>query len=202
MANPLDLVPEDVGCVCQRVYGGAVRRGVPQIDVGYALQVGAKLHRRGGHVYSFDPVPLPHHLAAQQPAALPVSHELDHRVLCAGDVAAVIAAGADGGNYVVPILPGLPLGEPCGAAVIVQHLEDRCAVDSRELCRYPVDVVRDDPAMLVGRATEGRVNLLPRQCVSALDAVAAGVDVRVAGLHVLVGCDGPRRPYLQAGLGR
>ena len=98
-----------------------------------------------------------------------------------------------GENDVVRIKPRrfrCDFGEPGGGDGEVEELEDGRSLAARKGAGYAADVVRRDSALFVGGARERDQGVLSGDVVLHLHGVAYGVNIAIAGSHMLVHLDG------------
>ena len=194
------LVPDDVRRVVQDVHGAVERRRIGEVEVGYVIDARAK--RDGGDEDVGAPCNLAFagHLTAEHPSADRVDDQLHRDHLRARVVARAVETGDERCQRPVADRPRVAFAESDASHVQFEDLHDggaqdprECVVASRGICPY-------DPTVLVRGRTHGREDLRTGDPVHVLDAVPAGIDARVARLHVLVHRDAARRPDEEAGV--
>lgn len=195
----------DVADGVDHVHGRSERRSVADFEVGDILDLDEGLVlQNGGHgvhpgLDRFGILAAALH--TEHAAVLFVDDELElHHLLLRIEVGAVKLGHAHGYG-VVPCLHRGLTGEAHAGERLVKELDAPGAHITGEGGVAAGEVGADDAALTVGHAAEGQIAHFAGDEVLYGAAVAAGVDIGVGGLHVLVDHDGAAAGFKAAFLG-
>ena len=97
-----------------------------------------------------------------------------------------IWARYNAGRYIIPQTSSVFFTDADFAGRPVEHFDHRGADNAREFILTASDIIANDTTMLVRSRTHGSINPLTRNDIGAHDAVAAGIDIRIAGLAIFI----------------
>ena len=192
-----------VGHHVDHVHGGGERRRVGDLQVGDVFHGGLAVLQHGGHGVDAGLEGVTGGagaLDAQHAAVALVHHQFQaHHVLFGIEVGAVQLFHGHG-DGVIAFLAGAFHSEAGAAEGHVEQFHGPGAHEAGEAGIAAGQVGADDAALAVGHAAQGQVAQLAGDEVLDGHAVAAGIDVGVAGLHLFIDHDGAEGGHFQTGV--
>ena len=183
------------------VHGRGERRRIGDFQVADLIHQGFVLQGRGHGVDAA------HHFAARaaealdakHPPGLAVENQLQKNDLFFHIKMGPVELGNNDAGGIEPGRLGFGHGETRAGQGAVKHLYHKAAHGAVKGGLTAGDIGADDPALAVGHGAQREIGRLAGDQVGNRHAIAAGIDVRISGLHFVVDHDQPLGRQFQTG---